>query len=506
MSPDEQGARRPWARGFRPSWRGLVVVVAGAGALCGMLILSVVQGEPALGFGSPENFPGVPEVNAGGYATCGVRADGVATCWGTNDAPDGTNAATPPPGTFIEANSGYGTGCGVKSDNTVACWGANDAGQASPLSGTFKHVVAGFKSSCGIRTNNTLACWGLNDQGSTDVPSGNFKQLSIGVRSGCALRDGGSGAVLCWGTAANGPTPVPTGLNLKWISLGNFTACGVQTADSTAICWGRDTGQLAEASGAFNTVSAGFNHVCGLRPDTTITCWGNNDLGQASPPSGTFKQVSAGTFHSCGLRTDNTVICWGQNTGGRRIPFFQNAPPNGTPSDGTVGSPYNYQLLTSYVSPAVTFTLAPGSGPLPPGLGLTPTGNITGTPTTAGTFPNIIVQISNGLSPVATTTFPITITSVADTSAPVCTVTLIAVDGLGRKFVQVTARDAASGITRIDVTTAVNIITPVTTSPSPWAEGTTDAVVITAYKNVQSAGAQVAYVITDRAGNQGSCT
>ncbi len=99
-----------------------------------------------------------------------------------------------------------------------------------------------------------------------------------------------------------------------------------------------------------------------------------------------------------------------------------------------------------------------------------------------------------------------TITVVADTAAPVCSITRRDVDGEGRKFVEVSAQDAASGITRIDVTTAVNIITPVTTSPSPWLEGTTDPVVITAYKDNQAAPSQVAFVITDRAGNQGSCT
>jgi hypothetical protein len=98
-----------------------------------------------------------------------------------------------------------------------------------------------------------------------------------------------------------------------------------------------------------------------------------------------------------------------------------------------------------------------------------------------------------------------TITVVADTVAPVCTVTRIGTDGEGRRFVEVSARDAASGITRIDTTTAVNIITPVTTSPSPWAEGTTDPVVITATKANQALSSQVAFVITDRAGNRGSC-
>ena len=71
---------------------------------------------------------------------------------------------------------------------------------------------------------------------------------------------------------------------------------------------------------------------------------------------------------------------------------------------------------------------------------------------------------------------------------------------------QVSARDTSSGIASIQVTTAVNIVTPVTMVPSPLPVGTTDPVVATAYKVVQTAGAQAAYVITDRSDNQGSCS
>ncbi len=143
---------------------------------------------------------------------------------------------------------------------------------------------------------------------------------------------------------------------------------------------------------------------------------------------------------------------------------------------------------------------------------LSPTGTLTYTTAThaSGTATVTVVlhddggTARGGLDTSAPETFSITV--VADTAAPVCSITRIAVDSEGRKFVEVTAQDAASGITRIDATTAVNIVTPVTTSPSPWVEGTTDPVVITAYKDVQSAPSQVAFVITDRAGNQGSCT
>lgn len=377
----------------------------GAALGAALIVLAMVPAGAAFGFGSSEDFPGVPEVNAGGYMSCGVRADNVAACWGDNVS-EGPGQSTPPAGVaFIEANAGYAHGCGVKTDNTLACWGASGSGRTTPPSGTFIHVVAGFEQSCGLATDRTIACWGRNDTGSTVPPAGQFKQMSIGIRYGCGLRD--SGAVECWGSNTYGQLNVPSGLVATSITTGNFTTCAIKASDSTVVCWGRDTGlQVTNVpAGAFATVNAGFAHVCGLRPDQTITCWGSNSFGQLTGiPTGTFKQVSAGTFHSCALRTNNVVICWGQNAAGRVTPDIRNFPQN-----GTVASPYTFQFASYYLSPAGTYSLAPGSGPLPTGLVLNPNGTITGTPTVAGTYPNIVVQMTNGLSPVVSATVSMTI-------------------------------------------------------------------------------------------------
>ena len=139
-----------------------------------VLLLTLVPATPAQAFGSSKDFPGVPELNAGGYMTCGVRADNVAACWGDNVS-EGPGQSTPPPDArFIEVNAGYAVACGVKTDTTAACWGNNADGQATPGPGTYLHVVGGFRSSCGIKTDRTLACWGFNDNGSTVPPLGQF--------------------------------------------------------------------------------------------------------------------------------------------------------------------------------------------------------------------------------------------------------------------------------------------------------------------------------------------
>jgi hypothetical protein len=59
--------------------------------------------------------------------------------------------------------------------------------------------------------------------------------------------------------------------------------------------------------------------------------------------------------------------------------------PN-TPPQGVVGAPYTDQLSATGGTGTIIFTLAAGTT-LPPGLSLSNTGLITGTPTTVGTFP-----------------------------------------------------------------------------------------------------------------------
>jgi len=93
-----------------------------------------------------------------------------------------------------------------------------------------------------------------------------------------------------------------------------------------------------------------------------------------------------------------------------------------------VGAPYApVQLQVSGGLPPYTWTLAPGSGPLPPGMSLTPTGVIAGTPTVATPF-SFAVRVTDSQIPVpAEATFPTPvpssgkiITLTASTEEPPC--------------------------------------------------------------------------------------
>ena len=61
---------------------------------------------------------------------------------------------------------------------------------------------------------------------------------------------------------------------------------------------------------------------------------------------------------------------------------------------GTIGTAYSATLTASYGTPPYSWSLANGSGPLPPGLALAGNGIISGTPTTTGTYP-FTVQVTD---------------------------------------------------------------------------------------------------------------
>ena len=61
---------------------------------------------------------------------------------------------------------------------------------------------------------------------------------------------------------------------------------------------------------------------------------------------------------------------------------FKGPPPPG----GIVGQPYSYQWVHTGVGPGYEYTYTVDSGSLPPGLNLSSSGRLSGTPTQAGSF------------------------------------------------------------------------------------------------------------------------
>lgn len=399
------------------SARRLFLAVLTAVLLLGTLVVSVVSTAPPAGaFGTSQPMP-IPAVSAGGYMTCGVRTDGTAACWGENGVPSNDVLAThpggmssPPAGVqFLEVNAGYATACGVTTTNALACWGSGRFDKFQVPFGSFTHVAPGRDYVCALRSNGTITCWGGDtlDPSATflaNIPSGTFTQLSLGNRHACALRT--DGTIACWGfSMVDGQANAPAG-TFSWVDVSNFTSCALRL-DGTPLCWGRNQGlQQNYPGGSFTQLSTGFAHVCGLRADKTATCWGSNagsSSGQTLVPPGTYTHVTAGTFHSCAVPLSGPPArCWGNNAAGRVQPAMSSVPPQ----QGYVGVDYSFQFTMAnpaappaaiaHLSPAPSYTVV--SGGLPPGLGLSPAGLLSGTPTGDGTY-QVSVAASNGLSP-----------------------------------------------------------------------------------------------------------
>ena len=92
--------------------------------------------------------------------------------------------------------------------------------------------------------------------------------------------------------------------------------------------------------------------------------------------------------------------------------FFQISPPPPNLPNGTTNVIYSVTLTATGGQPPYTWTLAPNSAGLPPGLILQSGGVISGTPTQSGTFDNIVIQMNDSSVPstnIVDTTYSLTI-------------------------------------------------------------------------------------------------
>ena len=263
-------------------------------------------------------------VSAGGFHTCGVKADGSMVCWGFNEDTfyNYTGQANPPAGSFRSVSAGLLHNCAVRTDGSVACWGDNSEDQSDPPRGEFRFVSAGLYHTCAVNTDSIVECWGSNQYGKADPPDGYFHSVSAGGSHTCGVRANRS--VECWGYDAYGQAMPPAG-TFTAVSAGLSHACGLKE-NGSVVCWGDDgRGQATPPEGDFVSISVGLQHNCGLKTDGSVACWGFDEDGQATAPEGHFFSVSAGVAHNCGVKRSGSIACWGSD-GHRR-----STPPDGQP-------------------------------------------------------------------------------------------------------------------------------------------------------------------------------
>jgi uncharacterized protein YjdB len=295
---------------------GRVVVTAATGHVSGQAVIDVT----GLTFTA---------VSAGATHSCGLRADGVAFCWGQGDMGelgrgDATLSPRPRPvlggHTFTRVSAGLYTTCGVTPAGDVYCWGLNDALQAGETIGDTCLDPYGFAQPC-VRSPSLIP----GGVGLADVVVGS--QSSCGLTAAGAAYCWGAGGILGDGTTTASATPVAVQGGLVFRTLANPNSAGTcgLTDGGDIYCWGVSPTALPQGTG-FDALSGGLGLYCGLRAGA-LACWGlipsSPEGGRyASAPVGLlpneqFVHLSANEDHVCGVTAGGDAVCWGSNLYGQ---------------------------------------------------------------------------------------------------------------------------------------------------------------------------------------------
>lgn len=351
MIPKTNAARNPLLRFMSFVARRAVVETVGWPALVALLCAAACSETTT----SIRRFPVLDDVGSsdwvtvtvGGDHSCGIKTDGSAYCWGSNqygqlgvtqgDTICGSlNNAYPCATTpqlvqaglqFASISAGQRHTCAITRSSEAYCWGSNDAGQVSdfgaggatltkvPGSLPWTQITAGFSHTCAVRSDGVLVCWGSNDRG--ELGNGNLfpgttrasiaspvAAASAGQSRTCARTT--TGVVYCWGaiwTERSGglelsrtqltPQLVPSAPAMAWLSVGSFSTCGADIS-GFAYCW------EANPRGEMGT---------GTQNGSTTPVRVASDL--------EFVQLSAGIVQTCGIDITGTGYCWGDDSFGQ---------------------------------------------------------------------------------------------------------------------------------------------------------------------------------------------
>ena len=251
-------------------------------------------------------------LSVGWVHACGLRQNGTAVCWGSNQY----GKATPPPGERLKSiSSGQSHTCGIRLDGTAICWG-KDFGQLTELEGGPYISVNAGKHICALGEDGSSRCWG-----------GGGLTACLPLDSGGYVASHGAFECRSFAEAEDVPLSPPEGEKLAALSSGS-PHCALRD-NGSAVCWTRykPTGLMPPPAGErFTSISSSAHHACALRPDATVACWGRDRFGESSPPSGANLthqgepaapagqvSISAGSYHTCSLDGDGYATCWGPN-------------------------------------------------------------------------------------------------------------------------------------------------------------------------------------------------
>jgi alpha-tubulin suppressor-like RCC1 family protein len=287
---------------------------------------------------------GVHSMSVGGEHACAIDTEGVAYCWGANEAGQVGNGTAPNysrprrvvlPRQLSVISAGGKHTCAVAEGGELYCWGNNSEGElgigralsSSPpirvdSSRRFREVSAGGGYTCAVTVIGEAVCWGNNSMG----------QLGIG-----------EGAL-----TADRPTKVNSSVQFKSISanLAGDHTCAISESND-AYCWGQndDAFQLISESNieekvpnptrvranvSFLSVAVLNRNTCALLPQKRVACWGRGFYPSENKEplfpdrkrktgvifnTPRIAAVDGGGNQMCGISTDSLLYCWGYDYG-----------------------------------------------------------------------------------------------------------------------------------------------------------------------------------------------
>lgn len=235
------------------------------------------------------------DIASGPEHICGIDFGGAVYCLEPGATPGSLQARVMNTNSAFAAFSGSGSHfCVLTVYGFASCWGENSSGELGIGSADadlhpaaedvstqlqFRRISAGFGSSCALTADRLVYCWGNRPYtGTTESDS--------------------LGSLL--------PQQVVTDLRFSAISVGRGFACGIDAAFDS-YCWGTNdsyqlgsggssrtphsTPQLVAGGHKFRFISTGEYHACGIDDAGDMYCWGVDDAGQLG---------STGATEQCG--------------------------------------------------------------------------------------------------------------------------------------------------------------------------------------------------------------
>jgi hypothetical protein len=262
--PDPLGYDTTTSPGLLDDSHGLIDLAVSDNSVCGLDVqgitwcadadhptLATVPGLPAIRF--------ITRAHTGSVRFCGLAAtDSTAWCWGSGSAP----AAVPGSSGLAlmhMGSSGDVFACGLRADGVAVCWGPGPLGDGTTGSSTtpiavsggqqFQDLAVGDGFACGLTSDGEVWCWGKDwENGLAGPPDVLVPTLATSGVSQIAANEhyvivlAGTGVVE-WQGAGFDDAPVPgftdisglSGLSVAFFAL-NSNTC-LQLDDGQVYCW-----------------------------------------------------------------------------------------------------------------------------------------------------------------------------------------------------------------------------------------------------------------------------